>query len=319
MIAVVREVPEEGGAFGGRPVADEPGETHAVPMLVGARGGTDHLEDRGIEIGADHRDAADGAVGAAAGPADEERHTDAAFVEPALGTAERHVGGREGTVEGGGSDDAIGLAEVGGGHAAVVGGENDDGVFGEAERLERGDHAAEALVHVFDHRGELNVVLVLFDFHRLLREDLVAAVVRRRDDGVEVGAGSGMRGVGVALEDEGGAGGPGEAVAFRLIFGDEVGAALDGVVDGEMREVEEERAVAVLLDVGEGLVGEAVGEVIAGGIGEAVEFEGRVVAGVRPAFIPAPGPARRSRAGAGRRDPRRGATCRSGRWRSRVP
>jgi hypothetical protein len=76
------------------------------------------------------------------------------------------------------------------------------------------------------------------------------------------------------------------AIEFPLIPGDEIVAPLERIVNSEMRQVEEEGAIPVLLDQPQGLVGETIGEVVAWGVLESVQLEGRMVAGVGPTLVP---------------------------------
>jgi len=118
----------------------------------------------------------------------------------------------------------------GGGEAAVVRGEKDDGVFVEFQLGEFVEEAADIFIEVLDHRSVGRVVLNL------------------------------PHGAAVIIE-EFGAFACGQLGGFGFVFFEQSGLGLERVVDGIVREVDEERLVAVLLDEADRLAGETVGEV----------------------------------------------------------
>lgn len=121
-----------------------------------------------------------------------------------------------------------GTESVARGHAAVVAGEDDDGVVGEAELIEPFQHAADGGVHVFD---------------------------QARVDGVILHRADGKGAVDFEAFGGGGLGGGLGAVFSPKLFG-----GLEWAVHRVEGEVSEEGLFRVLLDEGDGSVGQALSE-----------------------------------------------------------
>ena len=119
---------------------------------------------------------------------------------------------------------------LGGGEPAIVRREYDDGIFVEFQFCEFVEDAADIVIEVFDHRGVGGVVLHL------------------------------PHGAAVVVEELGASPG-GKLGRFGFVFFQQGGFGLQRVVDGVVREVNEERLFAILLDEADRLAGETVGEV----------------------------------------------------------
>ena len=143
---VAGEMPEERIAAPLRlAAAGEQAEVaRAVERIAGVGFRAGEFEERRIEIHAVDRLVADGAGRDTAGPAEDVRHADAAFVEHALAAAQRCVVGDAAAL------DAFALVAA---DAAVVAGEDHERVVAELEFVEHGQHAADAFVHAGDHGG----------------------------------------------------------------------------------------------------------------------------------------------------------------------
>jgi hypothetical protein len=199
---VVRIVEVEGAAGqGGLRIAQQTGQTDAIgrPFARHAR----RVEQRGEQVGGDHRFRRDGARARDSGPVHQQRHPHAAFVQRPFAGPQRIIA----------SDDlAIGGLQV----AAVVGQKDEDGVPGEPSFFEAPPHASHAFVQAFDH-GRVG-------------------------------------GVGMAQ--------PGPQLV--AVFLDQLGLGFHGRVRGVMGQVEEERPLSGHVDHLERLVGQAVGQILAG-------------------------------------------------------
>ena len=231
-------------------------------MLFRHGGQAGHLEQSGVEVGADDRLVSDRAGLARARPAHDERHPNPALVQPALGAAQRQVRRGVGGVQQVGGDHPRGIAEVGGRHPSVVRVEDDDRVLGQPQPVEGVLHTPQAVVDGGDHRRELDVVLVLLDLDGALGQYPVLLVRGLFQQSIELCARKRLGIVGIALQEEGRAGRRLHSRRLLAVLQDQVRTSFDRVVHGEVRQVEEEGAVPALLDEVDGEVGQSVGEVL---------------------------------------------------------
>ena len=174
MIAVVRKVPVDRFTFQRLGPLEQRRDAHSIDVLRRPKRQAHHLQDRGIEVGADHGRVAYGSPLALVRPVDDQRFANTTFVKPAFGSAQRKVRCREGLVQLISRNFPVGISEVRCGHAAIVRKQDHDRVVIEVQSLQFGQHAAKALVDRLDHGRKLNVVLMLFDLDGAIRQNLVS-------------------------------------------------------------------------------------------------------------------------------------------------
>src|SRR5207248_8656673 len=143
--AVVRVVPVQGLARQRSGPAEHRGQADAV-RFAAALDAT-RLEKRRVEINTADRHIATLTGFRDAGPLDEKRHADTAFVEVAFAISQRRVDRRRRVRP---------LADA---QAAVVRGEDDDRLIAQLQVIQLLENAADALVHALDHGGVDRIVL----------------------------------------------------------------------------------------------------------------------------------------------------------------
>ena len=104
VIGVMREMPEDGPGcqavlFPLHVAFNHPGEADAVNVLRRLQRQPRHLQQRGIKVGTGHRDVTDQPPRPLLWPVHNQRHADAAFIQPALGAPQRQVGCGVGDIE----------------------------------------------------------------------------------------------------------------------------------------------------------------------------------------------------------------------------
>ena len=133
----------------------------------------------------------------------------------------------------------------------------------------------------------MRVILPLLDLDQSVRQDPIPGVGFIVDHLVELFPGERRRGFGVRVTFEHERLLVGRQLRLSaFVFPRQIGTPLNRVVNGKVRQVEEERAVAVLINELECFIGKPVGQVITLCAGEPLKFERIVITRFRPTLEP---------------------------------